>query len=213
MQSDPGTSTRDSLIEAGLHLFGRNGYEGTSTRDLAGRAGTNIASITYHFGGKAGLRDACIARVATRVGDVMGDDAALTGADGGPDSAGARIEGLVTRFVGLIVGTPEAQDMVAFMLREITTPGDIPDTIYATMVEPRHRAMCQLWATATGRDAEDPEIKLAVFALIGQVLYFRVASSFVRRRLDWATVGPEETARITRVILASLRDTLERLKT
>ena len=49
------TQTRQALIAAGLHLFGHQGYAATSTRELAGRAQTNIASIAYHFGGKSGL--------------------------------------------------------------------------------------------------------------------------------------------------------------
>ena len=57
--SAQGESTRDKLIAAGLHLFGRKGFAATSTREIAARAGTNVASIAYHFGGKDGLRMAC----------------------------------------------------------------------------------------------------------------------------------------------------------
>src|SRR5690242_19209079 len=51
--------TRQALIRAGLRLFGENGFDGTSTRELAAAAHANIGSIAYHFGSKEGLRAAC----------------------------------------------------------------------------------------------------------------------------------------------------------
>ncbi|MBN9445309.1 MAG: TetR family transcriptional regulator, partial [Bosea sp.] len=47
--------TRQALIRAGLDLFGRNGFDATSTREIAQAAGVNSAGIAYHFGGKDGL--------------------------------------------------------------------------------------------------------------------------------------------------------------
>ena len=64
--------TRADLIAAGLHLFGRDGFAATSTRALAAQAGTNVASIAYHFGGKEGLRLACADEVLRRIAMVAG---------------------------------------------------------------------------------------------------------------------------------------------
>ena len=55
----PADQTRAALLSAGLQLFGRKGYEGTSTRELAALAKANIGSIAYHFGGEEGLHLAC----------------------------------------------------------------------------------------------------------------------------------------------------------
>src|SRR6476646_4285583 len=51
--------TRAALVQAALKLFGRQGFDGTSTREIAAEAQANIGSIAYHFGGKEGLRAAC----------------------------------------------------------------------------------------------------------------------------------------------------------
>jgi len=201
------TSTR--LIEAGLFLFGHQGYEATSTRALAARADTNIASIAYHFGGKAGLRVACARTVATRISGVFGASAALSPPATRADAL-ARIEQMTRAFVRLVVGAPEAHDMVAFMLRELTSPGEIADMIYQDFLEPTHSGLCVLWATATGRSAGDPEVKLAIFAVIGQVLYFRIAGRFVQRRMAWRDIGEAETRSISDTIIANLRGTIER---
>ncbi|MCG6884830.1 MAG: CerR family C-terminal domain-containing protein [Silicimonas sp.] len=209
--NDSGTNsdTRAGLIEAGLELFGHKGFDGTSTRELAARAGTNVASISYHFGSKAGLREACALAVTDRM------SRALDGALATPDTEEAAlglIEKLVRALVDLIVGSPEAANMVAFMLREITEPGDVAEMVYRSFVEPRHKALCGLWAMATGRSPDDAEVKLAVFALVGQVLYFRIASPFVIRRLSWGEIGQDETRQIADLVIDNLRNSMERQK-
>ncbi len=208
-ESETRSTTRASLIGAGLHLFGRKGFDGTSTREIAGRAGTNIASITYHFGGKAGLRAACATEVAARISNALDAAGALQVPDTA-ERATAQIELLVRAFVELVVGSPQAQDMVAFMLREIGGTSGVSDAVYANFIEPRHKAMCVLWAMATGRDPDDDDVKLAVFALIGQIVYFRIASPFVARRMSWNSVDADGTQKIGAVIIANLRDAIER---
>lgn len=47
--------TRRALLEAALLSFGEAGYDGTSIRDVAGRAGRHVSLIAHHFGNKEGL--------------------------------------------------------------------------------------------------------------------------------------------------------------
>lgn len=49
------SDTKKKIVEAGTYLFGVKGYDGTSTREIAHRAGVNIASLNYHFKSKQGL--------------------------------------------------------------------------------------------------------------------------------------------------------------
>lgn len=46
---------RERLLEVAEKLFAQQGYEGTSTRQIASAAGMNIAMISYYFGSKDGL--------------------------------------------------------------------------------------------------------------------------------------------------------------
>lgn len=52
--------TRGALIDAAGELFTRYGIDAVSTRAIAERAGENIGSIHYHFGGKKGLLQAAL---------------------------------------------------------------------------------------------------------------------------------------------------------
>ena len=59
--SDPeGGDSKQQLLKAGTTLFAKKGLEGTTVRDLAALAGTNICMVSYHFDGKEGLYRACL---------------------------------------------------------------------------------------------------------------------------------------------------------
>jgi AcrR family transcriptional regulator len=49
------TGTKLALIQAAGELFALKGLKGTSTRAIAGKAGSNIGCIHYYFGGKENL--------------------------------------------------------------------------------------------------------------------------------------------------------------
>lgn len=57
---DPGTATRAALLDAGRHVFARNGFDGASVRMITAEANVNLGAITYHFGSKRGLYDAVL---------------------------------------------------------------------------------------------------------------------------------------------------------
>ena len=52
--------TANALMRAGLDLFPKKGYKGTSIRDIIRRARTNLGAVTYHFGTKEALYYAVI---------------------------------------------------------------------------------------------------------------------------------------------------------
>ena len=56
-------TTRESILMVALRLFSRNGYEGTSMRDIAGEVGITQGAIYKHFAGKDALLEAICARM------------------------------------------------------------------------------------------------------------------------------------------------------
>jgi AcrR family transcriptional regulator len=55
--------TRQRLIEAAGALFAERGFDGTTVRAICHEAGTNVAAVNYHFGGKDGLHAAIVNHV------------------------------------------------------------------------------------------------------------------------------------------------------
>ena len=55
-----GEETRLRIIRAAVELFGNQGFDRVSTRDIGARAGVNAPVLQYYFEGKEGLYLACI---------------------------------------------------------------------------------------------------------------------------------------------------------
>lgn len=199
--------TRLHLITAGAHLFGTRGYAAASTRAIAALAGTNIASIAYHFGGKEGLREACAAEFARRVRAELPADGPVPAGD--PDAAADELRAILGKVASYLLSGTENGDLVAFMLREMADASPALAVVYDGLAEPMHRRLCALWAAATGQEAESPAVRLKLFSLVGQVIYFRIAAPIVARRMGWPSAGPAEAAAIVDVLMANLDAVLD----
>jgi AcrR family transcriptional regulator len=197
----PAEQTRAALVRAALKLFGRQGFDGTSTREIATLANANIGSIAYHFGGKEGLLAACANYIVETIGGIAG--AAMAEPDGeihGPEAAKARLNTVLEAMVGFIVARPEAGEFVQFVLRELSQPSEALDIIYDGVFEPVHKRLCTIWAAASGEDAESERTRITIFTLIGQVVYFRIARAAVMRRMGWNALGSAEAQDIIGVV-------------
>lgn len=205
--SDSDAGTREALIRAGLDLFGRHGFEASSIREIAQVAGVNSAGIAYHFGGKDGLRQACAeAIVATMKQRVFGAAAAMPPLDGlAPEAAVELLLAIISRVTSFAAQAPESETIARFVIREMMEPTAAFETLYEGLVGPVHGQVCRLWAAATGMEREAQETKLAVFATIGQVIYFRLARPAVMRRMGWSTIDATQSEAIAGVIRANVR--------
>jgi AcrR family transcriptional regulator len=201
----PAEQTRAALVRAALQLFGKQGFDGTSTREIAALAKANIGSIAYHFGGKEGLRAACANYIVETIGGVAG--AAMAEPAAAPQSAEAaqaQLLAVVEAMVGFVVARPEAGEFVQFVLRELSQPSEALDIIYDGVFEPVHQRLCRVWAEASGEEAESDRTRITIFTLIGQVVYFRIARAAVMRRLGWEKIGPTEAADIISVVRSNI---------
>lgn len=52
--------TPERLLKAARELFSRQGFDGTTVKELADHAGVNVSLVSYHFNGKEGLYRACL---------------------------------------------------------------------------------------------------------------------------------------------------------
>ena len=196
------TGTRADLIAAGLYLFGHDGFAATSTRALAARAGTNVASIAYHFGGKDGLRMACAEDVLRRITAVTGPPSEPPPMP--PDQALAWLDKMMRALVGFLTQAPQAADIVGFMLREMAEDGPGLALIYDNFFRHKHRQLCRLIAMVTRGDPDSQSIRLLAFSLMGQAIYFRIGQPIVCRRMEWVQYGEAESRAIADRLSANL---------
>ncbi|MET2829704.1 CerR family C-terminal domain-containing protein [Mesorhizobium shangrilense] len=204
----PAEPTRAALVQAALRLFGQQGFDGTSTRELAAEAKANIGSIAYHFGGKEGLRiataDYIVETMQKIAGQAIGDLPPLAAGISSREAAQAQLFMALEHMVGFVVVSPQAGAIVQFVLRELSHPTAALDRIYQGVFEPTHRRLCLIWEQATGEPAESETTRLTVFTLIGQVIYFRIGREAVMRRMGWQAIGGAEASKIAAVVTGNL---------
>lgn len=204
MSESTGDGTAGALVSAAIAIFGRKGYDSTSTREIAAAAKTNVASISYHFGGKEGLRLACAKAFVAHVGALIArvaDHEVTT-----PSEAESMLLTLVEQFARHMIGSPEMRPLASFALREISDAGPGIDVLYGDLIAPMHQRLCRLWALATGEDPASEAVQIFVFSMIGQVIYFRIGAPVVTRKLGWAGVDAAGADRIATVLKTNLAD-------
>lgn len=54
----PEPDAKQRILLAAKKLFARQGYDGTSVRQICDEAGANVALVSYHFGGKENMLNA-----------------------------------------------------------------------------------------------------------------------------------------------------------
>jgi AcrR family transcriptional regulator len=200
-RSRRGADAREKLLEAALDAFGRDGFDGASTRDIARQAGVNLAAIPYHFGGKDGLHRAVAVYIVDSISRQIGPAVAMV--EAGPqhlpkDAASARImlHRLLDAACDMLIGNPQAARWAPFIMRELMAPTPSFDIFYEGFVGRMHKTITLLYARATGREAEAEETIVRAFAIMGQLMVFRMARAVVLRRLAWKDYGPEQVAMV-----------------
>jgi AcrR family transcriptional regulator len=63
------TDTRTAILDAAERLFARDGFDGTSIREITREANVNVAAIHYHFGSKEAVLRGVTDRVVTPINE------------------------------------------------------------------------------------------------------------------------------------------------
>ena len=168
----PRQETRERLIDAAGPVFAERGYRGATMREIADRAGANLAAAHYHFGSKQDLyREVARAhfeRLERRLAESGGAiDAKDTAKLSRPELVAllrARIRAMIETFL-------DADGVHAtLMQRELADPSELP-FIVRRWIDPMRRETEQLLhclAPALGPGA----IEFAARSVMGQVIFY-----------------------------------------
>lgn len=202
-----GEEARRRLIAAGLAVFGRFGYEGASTRQIAEEAGVNLSAITYHFKNKAGLYAAVVASIADRMSRPLEPaiarvNATLQQETLTPEQCVRSLLVLLDALAGgiLDISHREASLIVPIWIREQIDPTPAFDILYDRIMSRMLQPCSALMAGILKKPITDPECRVRVFALVGQIVIFRLVRLAVLRTLGWSDYDDENTALIRSVI-------------
>jgi AcrR family transcriptional regulator len=74
-QADASAQRRDEILDAAVEAFTEKGFNGSSLRDIAARAGMSHNGVLHHFPDKAGILEAILDRRIGRAASQFGLDA------------------------------------------------------------------------------------------------------------------------------------------
>ncbi len=189
------------LLETAIDQFGRYGFEGTSTREIARASDTAMSSITYHFGGKGGLYLAAADHIAACIQERQGKEfAAIRAAQerqGGitPKAAVEHILAILDGFAQMMLH-PDSEGWARFIVREQQQPTEAFERLYQGAMRHMVGAMSTLLVIARG-DLAERERKALTVMLVGQALVMRTGRAAVCRILGVDEIGESE-ARLLR---------------
>jgi TetR/AcrR family transcriptional regulator, regulator of cefoperazone and chloramphenicol sensitivity len=212
-----GEETRGRIIAAAMRLFGENGYEGASTRDIAAAAGVNAPALQYYFDNKEGVFRACIETIAERAWDSLSEvviEAERLIAEG------ADAEALIEAYCDIQARAAEFKFKAAgqdewrlFMARQ--QAGLDPDIGFEAVFR---RISSRIFAVAaaiigrlTGRPADEEEVRIRAVALSGQFQVFHVCRRMALRLLDWEEIDAERQELVKKVVRDQTRELLRAL--
>ncbi|MGH7683397.1 MAG: TetR/AcrR family transcriptional regulator [Vulcanimicrobiaceae bacterium] len=170
-------STRERILNAVREVFERNGTRGTTTREVAERAGVNEATLFRHFHNKTSLLDAMREWVIESSGyDAVFDD--LTG-------------NLVTDLVRICTRLYERmlqnQAIIRISLAEEATDPDQVPTCLRGPTEIRQRLTNYLQAQVDSGIVRGNAVQLATM-MAGMTLALAIKS----KRVDWGEEAKPE---------------------
>lgn len=168
-----GVQSRERLLMAAMRLFAEQGFAKTSTREIALAAGTNIASISYYFGDKAGLYRAAFTEPTPHPPPDM---AAFT------DPARTLRESL-TEFYAHLLGPLKQGDMARMCMRlwfrEMLEPTGLWNEEIERDIRPAHAGLMQILGRHLGVPEPDDDLSRLGFSIVGMAIHIMLAQDVI----------------------------------
>jgi AcrR family transcriptional regulator len=207
-----GEETRARIITTALRVFGEEGFNKASTRQIAADAGVNPPALQYYFGGKEGLHRACAQFIIDRMLGIVSP--ALTRArelqpaarrEQAIDALCAVLDAMAD---GLVAAGSESWSR--FITRgKADGAGPAMGMLRANISLPILQTMTQLIARATGGDAADEVTRIKALAILGQVHTFHTNRESTMEVLKWPEFDAQRLQMIKTVIREHTRAILD----
>ncbi len=128
-QQQRSIKTKQKLLDAAIEAFSENGFKGTSTRDIAARAGVHHPLITYHFKNKEELWRAAADRIFSKFNASMSQ--ALQ--ESSNECPRTRMASLIRTYVHYAASQPALHKV---MVQEASHPSSRLDWLIDTHLRP-----------------------------------------------------------------------------
>jgi AcrR family transcriptional regulator len=178
-------STKARILLAAEEVFARRGFEGSSTREIAAKAGVNISSLHYHWESKDKLYGAVLRSIYGRLMEISRPPA-----EPRSDSARHVREASVGRFFDYFAANP---NIPRLLLRRILESGEAADGVEPDLI-------LSSWARELGGRMKahggGGRTRIAILTLHSALLLFTLDSRQYARALGGPVADPEVASRL-----------------
>ena len=203
-----GEETRARIITTALRVFGEEGFNKASTRQIATDAGVNPPALQYYFGGKEGLHRACAQFIIDRV-MVIVEPALLQARQIRRRSPRAlAVDALCALLDAMADGLVAAgsESWSRFITRgKADGAGPAMGMLRENIGMPIMLAVAQLIGVATGADPADELVRVRAAAVLGQLTTFLTNRESTLGVLNWPDFDARRLEIIKTVVRAHTR--------
>lgn len=158
--------TRERILDVAEFLFAAGGYDATSIRNVAAKAGVAIAVVTYHVGSKAELFDAVIKRRSTIMSEMRSSSLndALESSGGAPLEVDVIARAYVTPFLQFARTGDEGWRNFAVLMGRLSNSPQGTD-----MINRYYDSVARRYLTELHRALPDAPVEGVAVAFLGVV--------------------------------------------
>jgi len=167
--------TRKRLIAAASTLFAERGFHGTKARDIAARAGVNLAAGNYHYGSKKELYLEVLRAEFAETRALLKRRGAIRAATEMGRLSRRQVVGLLRArarvMLDMLIGPP-AGVHGTLMLREMTDPSEALPVIVEEFIRPMKQEIEDIVAHLEPGLARG-DVERCAFSIVAQALFYR----------------------------------------
>lgn len=172
-----GVQTRGQILQVAGRIFAEKGFERATSREICATAGTNMAAVNYHFGGKDGLYEAVLVEAHGQL--VKLDDLEAIRQSGG--NAQTQLRALIHLFVRRSSG-PALPWGLRVLLHELMAPSTHVPALLQQAVLPKIRIMMAMIAAVLGVPDDHPAAQRALACVVLPCIMLLIAPRDVLRQ-------------------------------
>nr|WP_315253563.1 CerR family C-terminal domain-containing protein [uncultured Duganella sp.] len=183
-----GEQSRERLLMAAMRLFGEQGFSKTSTREIAQAAGANVAAISYYFGDKAGLYQACFTAICTPVENniAMFDQPHFTLRES--------LRGFYRQMAAPLLAGDDAEVLLRLFYREMLEPTGFWQREIENNIKPEHMALTGVLCRHLDLPAPDERVHLLAYAIGAMCVQMLIGRDVVNAITPKLMASPEAIA-------------------
>jgi AcrR family transcriptional regulator len=186
---EDGKETRLRVLNAACAVFAEKGFRDARVADICARAGANVASVNYYFGGKASLYQEAWRQALENFQQHVILDVES-------DSPKEALRQYIQALIRLFSSKGQAADFSRLYLIELLNPTGLIEDAWHEMIESRRRRLQQIIRRIIGPDAAELSVRFCEQSIINQC---RALLTIKRRDLEYMLdhpLTPELTRRL-----------------